>query len=156
MNDTLKIVEAIQPVLNDFDVQLYDIKIVNSGKNKILQIAIMNVDGSMDIDTCADVSEKISIILDEQELINFEYFLEVCSPGAERILKTKFDVENVIEKHIYTKFKHLVNNKLIEVTGDLISFKDDELTVSYRDKAVTRKVSFKWDDIDLIRLAVKF
>lgn len=155
MEEKAEIIKCIEPILQQFDVILYDIKWVNEKKNKILQIAIMKDDGSMDIDTCADVSEKISEALDNQNLIQSEYFLEVCSPGAERILRSKDEVLKVIGKHVYVKFNHLIKNN-IEVQGDLLSFIDNELTVSYRDKALTKKIIFSYEDIELIRLAVKF
>ena len=50
----------ILPVLDSLGIQLYDLKWVNEKKSRILQIAVMRADGSMDIDTCALVSEKIS------------------------------------------------------------------------------------------------
>ena len=56
--ETLK--DLILPVLDSLDIQLYDLKWVNDKKARILQIAVMRADGSMDIDTCALVSEKIS------------------------------------------------------------------------------------------------
>ena len=46
------------------DISLYDVKWTQDGKMKILQVAIMKSDGSMDIDTCAEVSMKISDMLD--------------------------------------------------------------------------------------------
>ena len=70
----------ILPVLDSLGIQLYDLKWVNEKKSRILQIAVMRADGSMDIDTCALVSEKISEALDaHDDWISFEYFLEVCS-----------------------------------------------------------------------------
>ena len=73
----------ILPVLDSLGIQLYDLKWVNEKKSRLLQIAVMRADGSMDIDTCALVSEKISEALDaHDDWISFEYFLEVCSPGA--------------------------------------------------------------------------
>ena len=43
----------ILPVLDSLGIQLYDLKWVNEKKSRILQIAVMRADGSMDIDTCA-------------------------------------------------------------------------------------------------------
>ena len=90
--ETLK--DLILPVLDSLDIQLYDLKWVNDKKARILQIAVMRADGSMDIDTCALVSEKISEVLDaHDDLIRSEYFLEVCSPGAERELRSPQELQ---------------------------------------------------------------
>jgi len=44
-------------------------------------------DGTMDLDTCTLIASEISPLLDESPLKDMKYFLEVCSPGAERELK---------------------------------------------------------------------
>jgi ribosome maturation factor RimP len=36
------------------------------------------------VDNCADVSHQVSAVLDVEDPINTEYFLEVSSPGMER------------------------------------------------------------------------
>ncbi len=151
--ETLK--DLILPVLDSLDIQLYDLKWVNDKKARILQIAVMRADGSMDIDTCALVSEKISEVLDaHDDLIRSEYFLEVCSPGAERELRSPQEIEASVGKHIHVRLKSPVKN-MMEITGDLQAVDGSTLTVSYRDKAVSRTVQFDLEQIDLIRLAVK-
>lgn len=72
----------ILPVLDSLGIQLYDLKWVNEKKSRILQIAVMRADGSMDIDTCALVSEKISEALDaHDDWISFEYFWRCARPA---------------------------------------------------------------------------
>ena len=154
MDQIEKIVECISPVLEASDVTLYEVKWTNQGKNKILQIAIMHEDGTMDLETCATVSEKISEVLDEQDIISFEYFLEICSPGAERKLRSHDEIVSSTGKHVFVRFKKAVKS-MNEVTGDLVKIEGTELTIAYRDKAAVRRVSFDESNIDLIRLAVK-
>ena len=64
MDGLSKIKELIKPLLAQEDIELYDVSWQQEGKNRILQVAIMRKDGSMDIDTCAAMSEKISEKLD--------------------------------------------------------------------------------------------
>ena len=68
MEHNEKIKQLVSDVLGD-ELVLYDVAWHQEGKNKILQIAIMRKDGTMDIDTCAEVSEKISAKLDEEDFI---------------------------------------------------------------------------------------
>ena len=119
-----------------------------------MQIAIMHEDGTMDLETCATVSEKISEVLDAQDFISFEYFLEICSPGAERKLRSHDEIVSSTGKHVFVRFKKAVKS-MNEVTGDLVSVEGNELTIAYRDKAAVRRVTFNEENIDLIRLAVK-
>lgn len=154
MDQIEKIKTLILPVLKDFDVKLSEIKWTSEKNNRILQIAIMKSDGSMDIETCSEVSEKISELLDEQENELNDYFLEICSPGAEREIKDFNELPNLIGSHIYVRLKH-PEKKMLEITGDLISIDNDEVSMNYRDKAVLRSVTFKQENIDFCRLAVK-
>ncbi len=154
MDQLDKIKELILPELTPFNVKLYDVKWVNEKKNRILQISIMKQDGSMDIDTCADVSEKLSLILDEQYPELDEYFLEVCSPGAEREVKELSELGYLIGQHIYVRLKHPAK-KMLEIVGDLLKVENGEVTMNYRDKALTREVTFNQEDIEFCRLAVR-
>ncbi len=154
MDQIEKIVECVTPVLAEANVSLYEAKWERQGKNKVLQIAIMLSDGTMDLETCATVSEKISEVLDAADIIEFEYFLEICSPGAERKLRTHDEIVSSTGKHVFVRFKKAVKS-MNEVTGDLEKVEGNELTIAYRDKAAVRRVTFNEENIDLIRLAVK-
>jgi len=155
MSNEAKIKEGIEPVLASQNVKLFDITWTNEGKHKILQIAIEKEDGTMDIDLCASVAEVLSEKLDELNLIDYEYMLEVCSPGAERKLRNAQEVKDAVGKYVYAKFKKPVG-KLNEVTGTLLSVEDDVCCIQYMDKTFKRQVSVNYDNCSLIRLAVKF
>ncbi|MDY5251339.1 MAG: ribosome maturation factor RimP [Erysipelotrichaceae bacterium] len=146
--------ELFEPILTANQVKLYDLKFVQEGKMKILQVSIMKEDLTMDIDTCAVVSEQLSALLDEKDLISFEYYLEVCSPGAEREIKDLDELPRLIGSHIFVRLQHPAN-KMLEITGDLVNVEDGIVTLSYRDKALTKKVSFEQSNIDFARMAVR-
>ncbi len=154
MDSLSKVKELIIPLFLKEDIQLYDLSWHQEGKSRILQIAIMRKDGSMDIDTCAEMSEKISTILDEADIIASEYFLEVCSPGAERELKNEQQIVDAIDEFVYVKLKN-PKAGMDAVKGFLRAYENDEAVIEYMDKAVKRKISISADNIALIRLSVK-
>ncbi len=154
MDQIAKIKESICQLLQSHDVNLYDLTWTHEGKHKILQVAIEKTDGTVDIDLCADMAELISAKLDEMDMIESEYMLEVCSPGAERKLRNEEEVKNAVGKYIYAKFKKPVS-KLNEVKGTLISFEEGECCVEYMDKTFKRLAKFELENCSLIRLAVK-
>ena len=153
MDKLEKIREGIEPILLQHQVQLYELNLEKAKKNPTLIVSIMFADGSMDLDTCATVSEQISILLDDMDFIDGEYTLEVCSPGVERVLRTFEEIHTVVSKSVYIQFKEKVKDKM-EIQGTLISYEDKVLTISYRDKAATRKLELSEDNIYFIRLAV--
>ena len=152
MENTGKLEAIILPVLAECNVRLYEMK-WTGGKDKVLEISIMNEDGSMDLDTCAEVSEKISEALDASDLINEAYTLEVCSPGAEREIRELSELERC--PYIYVRLKHPFK-KMLELTGQVLSYEGGLVTLEYRDKAAKKKAEFEDSEIEYVRYAVKF
>lgn len=153
--DVLKqIKEMCEQILTPEAIQLYDVSWQQEGKNRILQIAIMRADGSMDIDTCALMSEAISLKLDEMDIVSGEYFLEVCSPGAERELKNEEQIRGALNEYVYVKLRD-PKAGLDAVKGYLRSVEETQIEVEYMDKAVKRKAVIEKSNIAYIRLSVK-
>ena len=153
--DVLKqIKEMCTTLLQAEEIQLYDVSWQQEGRNRILQIAIMREDGSMDIDTCAMMSEIISQKLDELDLVSGEYFLEVCSPGAERELKDDVQIKAALNEYVYVKIRN-PQAGYDALKGYLIAVEEDAITISYMDKAVKKQAKVQKDNIALIRLSVK-
>lgn len=154
MDQLTRIKEMITPLLQADGIELYDVAWHTEGKNRILQISIMHSDGSMDIDTCASVSEKISEKLDEEDFIASEYFLEVCSPGAERELRNEQQITDAIGEYVYVKLKN-PKAGMDEVKGTLTAFENNTVYLDYMAKAVKKKAEIDMENIALIRLSVK-
>ena len=154
MDQLTKIKELISPLLEKEGIVLYDVLWQQEGKSRILQIAIMRNDGSMDIDTCAEMSEKISELLDEKDMIASEYFLEVCSPGAERELRNKEQILDAVGKFVYVKLRN-PKAGLDEVKGTLTAFENDVVYIDYMTKAVKKIIQIEMENVSMIRLSVK-
>ncbi len=154
MDQIAKIKEMIQPVLAQHRCSLYDLKWVQDGKMRILQVSVMYPDGSMDIDTCAAVSEGISSLLDENDMISHEYFLEVCSPGAERELKSTQEMVEAIGKYVFVKLKD-PKSGMDSVKGELLAVDEEGVEIAYMAKAQRKKMRVDAGNIALIRLSVK-
>ena len=136
------------------DVKLYDLSWHGSGKNLTLEVSITKRDGTIDLDTCALVSERLSTILDEEDDTDSAYTLDVCSPGAEREIKDLEELKEVKDPYVYVRFKKAINKKT-EVIGELSVLEDGSYEITYRDKAAQRKLQFQEEEIDYIRYAVK-
>ena len=66
-------------------LRLWDVVFEKEGPDWYLRILI-DRDGTMDTDTCAEVSHALDPILDEADPIDQSYYLEVGSPGLGRKL----------------------------------------------------------------------
>ncbi len=151
----LKTIETlILPVLEKHKCELVELRWTQESSMKILQCAIMFDEGTMDLETCSVISSEISPILDESSLKDMNYYLEVCSPGAERELKSDEDIARSVLKEVKILFHHPVE-KSLEWSGMLMNYKDGEGSIQVQIKSRKKVLKFEKDNIAKIRLAVK-
>jgi len=151
----LKAIETlILPVLEKHKCELVELRWTQESSMKILQCAIMFDDGTMDLETCSVISSEISPILDESSLKDMNYYLEVCSPGAERELKSDEDIARSVLKEVKILFHHPIE-KSLEWSGMLMNYKDGEGSIQVQIKSRKKVLKFEKDNIAKIRLAVK-
>ena len=87
--NTAQRVEAlVRPTVEGMGLRLWDVVFEKEGPDWYLRILI-DRDGTMDTDTCAEVSHALDPILDEADPIDQSYYLEVGSPGLGRKLGQK-------------------------------------------------------------------
>lgn len=150
--DNLK--EWIEEVLVSKECHLYEVEWLTSQSTPLLRVSIEKDNGQVDLDTCASCSDAIGEMLDDKDWYGKEYMLEVCSPGAERELKTDEQIQRAIGQYVFVKFKN-PKDGLDHVIGDLVDANENEVVVSYRDKTRLKKISIEKENLGLIRTAVK-
>ncbi len=80
-----RILEMTDPVAKSLGLDVVRVRVTGS-RRPVLQIMAERPDGTMDVEDCARLSRRMSILLDEQDPIDGEYQLEVSSPGIDRPL----------------------------------------------------------------------
>ena len=75
--------ELVVPLARAASVDIYDVE-HHGGMVRVL----IDADGGVDLEALARLSRSLSRALDEQDLIDGRYTLEVSSPGLERPLRT--------------------------------------------------------------------
>lgn len=122
-----RVEELVKPKVQELGYELYDVQYSKEGKDYFLRIFIDNIEG-IDLSDCEKVSDGINVILDKADYIKEQYFLEVSSPGIERMLRKDKHLENSIEKEIEVKlFKPFNESK--EWSGILEKFDDEKITI---------------------------
>ncbi len=145
--------DLVRAFLQKRALLLSELKWLQEGKSRILQMSIMTQSGTMDLETCTNVSQDISPHLDDWLGDIDNYTLEVCSPGAERVLIDADDLKTAIDKNVYVLFLHPIN-KSLEWTGKLLSFDGQKGQIEVRIKSRTKILDFEYSNIVKIRLAV--
>ena len=146
-----KIEENIEKLVEDkiknLGYELYDVEYVKEGKDYFLRIYIDSEKGIELVD-CEKVSNEINELIDNSNYITNQYFLEVSSPGIERVLRKDKHLEQNIGKMVEIKlFKPYMGKKIIE--GNLNNY--DNACI-YLEQGEIVKIDRK----DISRIKIKY
>lgn len=136
----------IKPIVEGIGYKLYDVIYEKEGKDYFLRIFIDNEKG-ISLEDCEKVNNAITGVLDEKDYIKEQYFLEVSSPGVERILRKDWQIKENIGQNVEVKlFKPLNGEKVI--TGTLKDLNDesiiiDDIEIPRKDISLI-KIKFEW------------
>lgn len=81
--------ELVAPVATEMGYILWDVEFLREGATNILRITI-DREGGVGIDDCEKLHRAVDPLLDEADLIEQSYCLEVSSPGLGRQIKNSF------------------------------------------------------------------
>lgn len=130
-----KVEKLIQPIIEEIGYDLYDVEYAKEGKNYFLRIFIDNEKG-IDLNDCEKVNDAITDILDEENYIKEQYFLEVSSPGIERVLRKDKHLEQNIGEQISIKLFKKDENGKKEYIGKLTKYDDSNIFIEQDENEV--------------------
>jgi ribosome maturation factor RimP len=87
MDLRLRLSEVLEPYLGEEAVELVDVQVHVRGRRRVVSLRV-DQPGGVTIEDCARISRRVEDLLDTEDLIPFQYVLEVSSPGLDRPLKT--------------------------------------------------------------------
>ena len=128
-----RVEKLIEPIIEKIGYELYDVEYAKEGKNYFLRIFIDSEKG-IDLNDCEKVNDAITDILDEENYIKEQYFLEVSSPGIEKVLRKEKHLEKNIGTEISVKLFKKDENGNKSYIGELKEFDEDTITVKATDK----------------------
>ena len=135
-----------EEILANTDYELVDLEYVKE-RDWFLRVYI-DKEGGIGLDDCQEVSGLLDEKLEELNIINDRYILEVSSPGLDRALKKEKDFKREMGKLVdITLYKAIDGEKMI--TGKLTGYTKDIITIDE-----TREIALK--DIALVRLHIDF
>ena len=123
-----KVENLIKKNIEDIGYELYDVIYLKEGKNYTLRIVIDNEKG-ISLEDCEKVNNEITDILDEADYIKDQYFLEVSSPGIERLLRKDWQLNKYIGSKVEVNLFKKDENGFKEYIGILKQVDEDYLTI---------------------------
>ena len=124
--------------------ELVDLRIASHNGKPLLQVFADKPDGNITLDECGTLSEKVGEYLDASNSYENGYFLEVSSPGVDRVVKTEKDFKRFMGQQVKVKLKRPVNGARVHY-GAIAGFENGEL-------ALSGGMKFSLADIDEARL----
>jgi ribosome maturation factor RimP len=130
--DRHEIIEQLRSLISDYlkdmNLDLVDFNFRYEGRDLVLRILVDKPDGGISIVECARLNINLSRILDEENIIQDRYILEVSSPGLDRPLKTKSDFLRRIDKEAHFFFKEPITGKF-ELDGIIKKVEGDSVFI---------------------------
>lgn len=84
-----QITEIAIPIAQALNLEVVGVVFYTNKKPPVLRIDIRNRDSDTGLNDCEQMSRALEAELDASELIDFQYVLEVSSPGISRSLTTE-------------------------------------------------------------------
>jgi ribosome maturation factor RimP len=139
---------------------LVDIQVAGNANGQLKIIVLIDGDQGIDIDSCAKISRRLAHQIEELNLLEAAYVLEVSSPGLDTPLRLK----RQYTKNVDRKIKVLLTDASTK-TGRLHAVEDEgillEEEISSKKKSalkgmVVEPIRIAWQDISKTNVLVSF
>ena len=130
-----KVTKLVEPIIENLGYELYDVEYAKEGKNYFLRIFIDNEKG-IDLNDCEKVNDAVNNVLDKENYIKEQYFLEISSPGIERVLRKDKHLEKNIGEEISVKLFKKDENGKKEYLGKLKDFNKEKIVIDQEEQDI--------------------
>ncbi len=128
--------KVTQPVAESMGLTLWDVVFVKEGPSWFLRIVIDKPGGVL-IEDCERLSRAVDPLIEELDPTDYEYYLEVTSPGLARPLRTDAHLAAYLEKDIKVRLYHADAAGERELFGALTAFDAESLTIRQQEQPRT-------------------
>ncbi len=152
--EQIKVIEEqVKKLLSIEGYELHSLRFFKKAKDNVLEI-IIDKENEISMNDIVEISEKISSLLDEIDLIDDAYSLDISSLGAEKPIKVE-NLDKYIDRYIYV---HIVNpiEGLNSYEGELKTVSESEIELEIRIKTRKKIIKISKENIDKCRFAIKF
>jgi ribosome maturation factor RimP len=104
-----KIKATIDPILQEEQVELVEVIFRKEAGRQVLRF-LVNKDNGIKLSDCAELNKKIGQVLDENDIIQESYVIEVNSPGIDRLFTAKRDYERAVGRLV----RVTLNEKILD------------------------------------------
>lgn len=115
---------------------LWGIEVSGNHSSKHIRIFIDNEDSSISLDDCTKVNVQAREVLENSETLNFDYSLEISSPGIDRTFFDLNQLKDYLEETIQIGFE--INSQKQKVTGKLLSISAECIEIENKNEGIIK------------------
>ncbi|MCP3996067.1 MAG: ribosome maturation factor RimP [bacterium] len=142
---------VIDPYVAAEGIELDDLEIVGKAPGVVVRITL-DAEGGVGVDRLAEMSRRLSRLLDDDDPVNGSYTLEVSSPGLERKLRRPRHFAKSVDRDVKVKSRQeiggeYVHRGVLASTGEqkfVVEVDGEEREIAYGDVVSARTV-FTWE-----------
>ena len=127
----MKIEEDIRKIIikdiKNLGYILWGLELSGKSNSKHIRIYIDNEDSSIGLGDCEKVNLQIKDVLENTDLINFNFSLEISPPGIERTFFNIDQLKNFKDQTILVKYEE--DSRKDSVLGKLLSVSDNHIEI---------------------------
>ena len=146
-----KIKEIIGPLIQAENAELVEIIYRREGGRQVLHI-LADKEGGIKLADCVRLNKRIDQALDEANIIQESYTIEVASPGIDRPFKTKRDYEKAIGRFVRVTLNERIMDKK-EYIARLEEVSDTGVKIDAKKKGI---IEIPFDRIVRAREEIEF
>jgi ribosome maturation factor RimP len=147
-----QIENLIKLPIQGLGLQLYEVTLAVNQGEKYLHVYIEKPGGRIGLDEIIKVTQTINPLLDEANLIQEHYVLDVASAGAEHPIHLD-ELPKYVDRYVVIHLLHPFEGENM-LQGKLTALTNDKITLTVQVKARFRTIDILRKDIDYARLAV--
>ena len=145
--------DLVKPYADELGLILWDVCFEKEGANYYLRIIIDKEEEGVGIDDCVNMSHAIDKPLDDADLIDRQYNLQVSSPGIERKLTRDFHFDYAMGEKVILRLIRPCDGRR-EFNGILTGYENGAVTILLEDEiemtAEKKEIAFvKLDDFNM-------
>ncbi len=122
-----KVWTICEPAIRELGLELVEVEHVHAPGGAVLRLYI-DREGGVTVGDCAAVSRELGHLLDAEDLVPGRYFLEVSSPGVDRVLRRPEHFERFRGSEVRVRTKEPVAGRR-RLAGKIVSCSSETLCV---------------------------
>ena len=113
------------PVVSDIGVELVELELKGSGRRRVVRLFIDRPGPTgVNHDDCKAVSQAFGSVLDEVDLLDDGFLLEVSSPGADRPIRSDEDFRRNCGRRVLVHTSEAIDGES-EFRGELVGHSNE-------------------------------